>query len=680
MVIRSVDTKTKVKEAIADNYGASFIIERYAAGLSSIQNRISDFWLNHAFLLGYQWTYVEERTGLVRETADEPDREQAVINRMAPNMRIIIAKLTQRELSFEVPPTGADDGSIRGARIAESILRATRVEHRWEELREKASLSAMKGGTSAIAVDWDPNAGRVTVGPSDDSAEIRGGDTIEQVLSISEFVVEPGVRDAETARWWIKVEALPPETVRAIYDMPETPRPDMNGGVSGIQRKLVASSGSAARSSGGTNDNLTLVLTYYERPNLLSPQGRISVVVNGMIVEGENPDTGEKMPWPYPFRDHLNFALIRETITESEWAGQTILTQTRGVQATFNATWSSIIEHMKLAGNARLAVPESSIDLIDEFTDLPGEVVPYPDGSTPPFYLQPSQLPAWLIDTPVNLALQMDDIMGVHDISRGIAPANIESGFGISILAEQDSTPVGRLAKEIARAFTKVGTMVLEIFEKEVKSSRESIVADDGGPPMTTQWVGKDLLGQTRATVPLESIIPRNRAAQLQLAKDLQAGGLITTLDDFIAVADLADGSQILEKVSPDTARARRENHYFRAERGAHPYEYDDHAIHIHEHNILRKSTAYEMMTRQMREIVDLHVKAHETLAAGDAADAQSAMAVGGAGLASAPTANEIPLPEDLQSLLGTEELPGGLGTPPPSGDTIPDVAPPPLI
>jgi len=673
----------RVKAKLKDEFGALFILNRYEDGIKATQNLISDFWLNHSFLLGYQWTYVEADSGVVRDVANDDDREQVVINRMWPNSRILVGKLTQREMTFENLPTAADDGSVRGARIGESIIRATKEAHDWEGLREKAAWATWKGGTAAISVDWDPEAGHVTVGPTDTTKEIRGGDTVEQVLTISEFVIEPGVRDGETARWWIKAEALPPEVVQSIYELEEAPGADMLAGTSGIQRRLVSSTGLATRtSSGADGDNLTLVLTYYERPNHLAPEGRISVVVDNQIVQGENPEIGETMPWPFPWDDHLNIAIIRETVMETEWAGRTILSMARGVQSAFNAAWSNLLEHMKLAGNARLAVPESSIDAIDEFTDLPGEIVPFPDGSTPPFYLQPAQLPAWLIDTPVNLAMQMDDIMGVQDINRGQAPANVESGFAVSIIAEQSETPVGRLSKEIAKAFSKTASMCLQLFEAEVTSTRKTVVAEDGQPPSTTSWSGKDLLGQTAIKVPLDSVVPRNRAAQLQLAKDLQAGGLITTLDEFITVAELADGDSILEKVDPDTARARRENHAFRAGKGAFVESFDNHETHLREHNILRKSQAWEQMTSKEREALDTHMEGHEVSAAEEAGKMQNSLAVGGAGLAGAPTADEIPLPPELAGMdqLG-ESLPPDFsgGQTPPSGDNIPDVQLPPI-
>ena len=84
----------------------------------------------------------------------------------------------------------------------------------------------------------------------------------------------------------------------------------------------------------------------------------------------------------------------------------------------------------------------------EELTDYAGEVVPYNDGmQVKPDYLSPPQMPGWWIQQPAMVKEELDDIMGVHDISRGAAPANIESGFGLTILAEKDNTPINRFIK-----------------------------------------------------------------------------------------------------------------------------------------------------------------------------------------------------------------------------------------
>ncbi|MCP4225424.1 MAG: hypothetical protein GY773_18970, partial [Actinomycetia bacterium] len=267
---------------------------------------------------------------------------------MWPNSRVIISKITQRELvgAFEVLPDAADDATVKGARLGETVLNQTARDHDWEMLREKSGWAVIKGGTAAMSVSWDPAAGHTAAYAAKDGTELKGGDTVERAHNISEFIVEPGSRDAESARYWIDAQALPPEVVQATYGLDDPPPGDITAGASPLMRDLVSTSAVANKTGGGQKPDLTLVLTYWERPNSLCPEGRWSVVVNGAIVAGHDPEEGVDAPWPFPFVDRLNLVVMRETMMEDEWTGRTILTAARPIQVMLNAAWSSIIEHM----------------------------------------------------------------------------------------------------------------------------------------------------------------------------------------------------------------------------------------------------------------------------------------------------------------------------------------------
>lgn len=630
------------------------IRELYKKAASSIRKETHEYWLNHAFIDGDQWLFWNNEARRLEQVPRDPDRVQVTIDRIGPSSRTIISKLISRDLQFDVPPTGADDATLQGAYTSLSIINSLKVEHDWEQAREQAMWAVWKGGTAAIAIEWDASAGDPIGATTATGRELGTGDTIETVLSITEFVVEPGVRDAEKARWWIKAVALPPEHVQAMYNLPEMPAADAMAGMSPVQSKLMASSSG----SGSDNVDLTLVLTYYERPNPKTPKGKVCTVVGGSVVDGPHP-------WPFPFTERLNLVIIRESIIDGKWIGHTVVSKARGVQVAYNASWSSIIEHMKLAGNARLMVPHSSIDMIDEMSDLPGEMVPYPDGMEKPGFLSPPQMPAWWIEQPDRLADQLDDILGVHEVSRGEMPSNIESGVGLSILAENDSTPTGRLIKDTARAFGLVATLVLKIYEKNVKETRSAIVQVPGYPPETTQWTGADLQGQTRATVPVDAIQPRSKAAMQAFAQKAMEMGLIKTFAQYAELAELPDTHSIIEAVAPDIAKARRENHALALGRVQIPAEFDDHAVHIQEHNDFRKSPKYDLITPEQRKTCDLHVRAHETLDA-ERLGRQLRKAQTSPVLASGASAN------GSAPLLLEGGIEGGEGAPPMPGEMMP--------
>jgi len=601
-----------------------------------------DYWLNHAFLHGHQWLYWQESAGRLDEIPSDPERVQATVNRLWPNTRTIVSTLMQRELSFEVPPNAADDSHVRGARLAETIARAVAHDHDWEYLRENLYYAVWKGGTAAMCVDWDDTSVEILSDDTQGTSPLGEGDTYEEWLNITQFVVEPGTRNPETARWWIKSVALPPAEVKDMFpdewDEDELPPSDATAGLAPFHRKLMS------YDRGGDSElvDLTLVMTYYERPNNDNPEGKVCTVVDNKVVFED--------VWPFPFTNKLNLVIVRETLRENRWTGDTILTAARPLQTLLNVSWSSIAEHMKLAGNARLLVPLSSIEMMQDLTDMPGDMVPYNDSlSVRPEYLSPPQMPGWWIQQPDKISDEIDDIMGVHEISRGSAPANIESGFGLTILAEKDNTPVNRLTKETAHAFGKLMSLVLEIYEDKTMggAKRTSTVSIPGNAPIDVRWSGKDLRGQTTAIVPADAILPRSRAAQMEVAKDMLAAGLIENVTDFIAIADLPSARDVLAVTSPDVDRARRENSHFGVGRQCLPYPWDKHDVHIAEHNKYRKTVDFDMLSDDDKKMIEEHIKAHEVLAAEEVGSQRMKSELDPA-LGMAPNADEAPPIEPL--------------------------------
>lgn len=647
----------------------------YHKGVKDTRAQAHEYWLNYAALKNEQWTWVNPETHRLEELPRDPDRVQVTINKLLPASRTVISKSVQRMLVFDVEPTAADDATERAAKIAEAQLRHVAREHDWEQLREAANWKSWRGGYAAIAVDWDASAG-VDLGETTDGKRFGTGDTKETVLSAVEFVVEPGVKIAKRARWWIKAIAMPPDEAQATYKLKARPKADATAGMSPLQHRLLADLQPASDGQA----ELTLVLTYYERPNSLRPAGLIQTVIGDEIVDGPHD-------WYFPFKERLNFALQRETYDDNHWTGTSVLSAARPVQVAFNASWSSIIEHMKLAGNARLAVPQSAVDLVGTLTDLPAEVMIYPDGSTAPEWKSPPQMPAWWIEQPARLKDELDDILGVHEVTRGDAPPNIESGYGLSVLAENDSTPLGRLVKESAGVWGDVATMVLKLYAAKVTETRSARVQVPGQPPETTDWTGKDLMGQTTANVPVDAVMPRSRAAMQALAEKMLQMKVITNVAQFTHVADLPGAQDLITAVAPDIAKARRENHLLAQGVPCEPDELiDDHASHIPEHKDFAKSARYAMLPKEAQDLVRQHIQAHITLQGQAAGQQVAAGMVGGPALAAVtpgPLTPEMaaPMSPGGPALPGASDLGGpgsvDLPTPPPESDGPSRLVPP---
>lgn len=636
--------------------------ERWEKGSKATRKQVSDLWMNTLFVGDEQWVATNGYTGGIDEIPLNRERVNLTMNVLRPRSRGIIGRLASRPLFFQVRPRAADDASVLGAQIAQEVLLGLYESCSWEEIREDLDWVTWLGGTGALCVEWDVSAGqtirdpetRAPLSTSDGKRQLRTGEIALSALSVAEMTVQPGTRNAERAGWWMKCVAMPPEEAKERFRLPDTPKADAGAVHSPMQYRMLTS-----REQQSVHQELTLVYTLYERPCDERPEGQAIIVVGEERVE--------ESKWPFPFTDRLNIAVARETKVHGRWMGDSILTAARVPQMALNQSWSSIVEHMKRAGNARGWVNQATSDMIEELTDEPGEYGTY-IGPEKPFWLAPPQMPSWWIQQPERLTAFIDEMLGSVEVARGVAPRNVESGFGLSILSENANTPITSMAKEDSRVWGTAATMVLEILQERVTEDR--VVSFDEMPELElpsreVTWTGKDFAGQTRATVPLDAIQPRSQA-QVQAWAQAQFDRDAIDVRQYARLVQLPEQNQLLSIADPDAAKAQRENFALSMNRPCVPAVFDDHKKHIAVHNAFRKSERYDRLAPAERELVDMHVAAHEQRSIDEQAKASERMEIDPA-LGLAATANEAPM-----SVPG--EMPRRDAQQPPAG---PPAAPP---
>lgn len=626
------------------------------------------YWENEAFCVyseqNLHWDDARQRPDTL--SPSDPGWTPVVSNHLLPNTLTLIAKLLRRPLTFEVAPTGSDDASVAAARKAEAALEHQRREHNWEGLRRDHTWDTWLGGTGILAIEWDPRAGQALGSSSETGKPYGTGDTVEMALPITEVVTEPGCRDIEHGRWWIRATALPPGEVAELYGLEEKPAADASAAMSPLQHRMAG--------GGSDGGSLTLVLTYYERPCGDSP-GQIAVVVGSEIVESG--------AWPFPFTDRLNLVAARQMPLRRRWSGGTVLSAAISPQRALNRAESSVEEHMD-AAVGRLVVEDGSVD-DDDWDDDPRSIVKVRPGTLhQPSHLGPTQMPAWWQERPAALRQVIDDALHTHDISRGEGDG---SGVALSLLAEQDDTPVGAYSKELAEAWGRFASLVLQTLAAKAGEGRTARLERPGQMPELVRWSGPELKGCTTATVPLDAVAPTSRAAQLQKGLLLLDKGVFGnpldpgTMRRFLRFVDMPGGADIEDAIDEDVAKAQRQNHEMALGKVAIPEKWDNHATHIAEINRFRKTPRYEQLPPEYQELFELKAQTHETLSAEEAAQ-QVLKGVVSPALAGAAQAAEPPL-SGLDAA-GAEELAladpataAAGGTPVPPGAAGPRPTPP---
>ena len=577
-----------------------------------------DYWMNASYNGGHQWVWWDQTRNIVQELdyATEAERYTRItVDKFGPRTTNLMARMTRSPLVWEVEPSGIDDSNLRKQRLQEQLLQSEAHHQDWEQIREESLLQTLYGGVAAICVEWDPNLGQTVAVDPVTSVPIPAGGVKLTPLGISEFCLEPGSANTDDARYWIKCVALPPEQVKEQYDLDWDPAPDAEAALSSRHRTLLS------RRPQGQPPRLTLVYCYYERPTKKSP-GCVVHVVNGKQVYAY----GDGKSWPFPFT-HLNIVCPIQRKIPRTWVGNTLLTPARDIQYAYNRARSTILEHMRKAANARLMVPAGSIEDADTITTDPADVLEYNAELGEPHWQSAPEVPRWISGEAAQLEAEMDDIFFTHAVTRGQAPGDRNSGLALSVLAEKDDTPLGPMARNQSQIWAKIGQMTLQLYRANAEQSgmvRQQTLTTPQGNTIQFSWTADDIDESPMVKVPLDATAPRSKIATQAVLTSLadrfpQAFQNVDPLA-LSRMLDLPDPKSFLNTDNPDVSKAEWENGLLMQGMPVMPAEFDDHARHIAQHNRERKSPAYEMAEAEVREVIDLHVMAHQKLAAEEVA------------------------------------------------------------
>lgn len=550
------------------------------------------WYMNLAFYFGKQ--YVQWAPGVagnfarLYEPAAPPWRARLISNKIRPIIRTELAKITKERPTGFVVPTTSDDDDLAAAKAAEAIF-----EHLWRALKmqreiRRTSFWTVLCGTSFMKDWYDPDM--------PDDSKVPGSIMTEPVSPFHLFAPDPQEEDLENQPFIVHQLAKDPEWVNAKFNKEIKADSNAAGGV--LEQRFLNAIGIQ-----NAPKSYIAVKEVWIKPNRRYKDGAVIIWASGQLL-----NVAEGLPYQhgeYPFAkfDH---------IPTGRFYSDSVIPDLIPLQKEYNRTRSQIIEAKNRMAKPQLIAPRGSVDP-SKITSEPGLIVFYTPGFQPPAPLPLQSIPSYVIDELDRCQRDMDDISSQHEVTKGRTPPGVTAATAISYLQEEDDSKLALTITSLEEGVEKIGRHFLSHVQQFWTAERKIRVVGDDGQFESFMFSQANIAGNTDFKVEAGSATPKSRAAKQAFITELGKMGWISP-DRALRYLDMAETGRLYEEMQIDSRQAQRENLRMAAGEPVPVNDWDEHLVHIQEHNNYRKRQAFENLDDEAKIIFHQHVSIHKQM------------------------------------------------------------------
>jgi len=586
-----------------------------------------------AWYLGLQNTIWSDTIRSLTEQ-DAPDwRVRIVVNHLQPMVRIIRSKLQKEFPEWDVLPASSDANDAQKAYVANQIL-----SYNWERtlMGEKImelTLWFLVTGNSFLKQTWDPTVGEPAFVRSIDSefdiedsedSEDTVGEIDTQVISPFEMIVDPRAIKFRDASWCLHSKLVDIQDIIDMYPNADIRPTEAQHSFRYLQfqeniKTLFSREGRVLRGATTHNQNNIMVHELWIKPRPLGKNlknGRLVVMANNKILKN--------IVFPY-LHGELPFAHFYEVEVPGRLWGTSVFEQMMPLQASYNRSKSQLIEIRNQTLYPKYFIPKGAGISQGQVTDRPGEHIYHNPGFRPEI-VNPPGVPSYIQNMLQQDRLDMEDISGVHEVSRAEAPGQIRSGRGVLALVEQDETRQAPVIRHIENQLGRIGRQNLALSAQFVTERRVIRVVGAQDELLVIAYRGSDLVGANSGLqgisyfdVRVKTIVgmPSSRAAQMDLLSSLMQNKVLD-------VANPKEKRLILQMLSlgsvqntVDKSRVHRSRQLMEIERiisgdTIQALQWHDHEVHIEMLDEFRNSARYDTLDDDIKIKLEVHAQTHK--------------------------------------------------------------------
>lgn len=546
-----------------------------------------DMLLNLAFFLGQHYAEWKDDISSIRVRPRDPNQKNTprpVVNKISHFVQQSHATVLQTKPNVDVLGSTDDMHDQVMSKIALSYLTwlgEPQVEHFDLKLAE-AVLWSIICGPGWLKWTYSDDKGRPCI----------------SVPSPLDVYVDPYCTNFADARYVLHKRFMDPEQVYDLWNK-EVKHRDM-ASVDPVKNELMRAMGYSPTATG------VVVNELWHKPSRRHPKG-LFVVWAGTEVIVE-PDV-------HPY-DHkcLPFTQLGVKPRPGSPYPDCALTDARSPQMELNKYHGQRIQIRQNFAAPKWMIDSEQAKTLNQMPDdSTGQVLvgDTRNGTLIPSILQPAAMAdnnegAWLVE-------EMMHVWGLHEIMQGQAPGRVEAARALEILKDSDISRFAELNRTIDQSISEGYYQALMLVKQYVKGPQVVQVYSLDGTPEVTKFMAEDFKDGLRVRVTRGTGLPRGRSERQDF--------LLRMWDSQI-IQDPALMAQLLELPTPsfvaneahDIKLSRSENYTLQSGTPVVPNSWDNHLIHIREHNNFRKTNEYQQLPDQAKAAYEFHVQTHEQL------------------------------------------------------------------
>lgn len=591
----------------------------------------ADWFLNLSYFAGDQWVFWNN--GRIDKPRLPDWRVTLTDNRIMPVALSRVARKLKNRPVFVATPFSADEEDLSGAELAEKIL-----QYDWQHLNLSDKLHLVQlwselTGAGFWKIYWDSTKGdkaeyvMTDEGPYRDQADklvtrdriqelglndlieqkqlqtkqIARGDITVDVLSPFEVFPDPLATYIHDAEWVIEEKVRSKEYVKDKYGIDAKEDADAPIGVA-ESRMFTAGSGDETYKG-------VAVREYYGKASNKHPEGLWAVWINDKIVKYEPLSKSPYVDCPY--------VMFRSQPIPGRFWPTSITSQLRGPQTDLNKIKSQIRENAIRLGNASVMISrQANVD----YTGIPGEEIFFDDTlpNSMPQFLRPPDLPVYVLQEIDRIEASIQEISGLHEVSKASVPAGVTAASAINLLQEADDTRLGPEITDMETSLAYAGNLILKLRAKFNDDNRMIQIAGEDGDWDIFEFRGTMLKDNTNVEVQAGSAMPRSKAAKQAAMTEIfnmaiQYGMNIDPrqIRKFLRDYEVGGLDKLFANVTQDEQQVVRENRKLLRGEAIDINDWDDDDFHIAAHEEEQKSRRFERSDDAARAVFQAHVNAH---------------------------------------------------------------------